>query len=73
MPRKVGQVALSIPMSRDEIASVHSAAKRRGYAVTADYVRALLERDIQSDDRGFRFEINRGGDRRLNKEDEIGH
>ena len=69
MPRKSGQTALSIPMSHDEIASVHSAAKRRGYAVTADYVRALLEHDIQSDNQGFCFEVDRGGDRRALKED----
>lgn len=68
MPRKVGQTALSIPMSHDEIASVHNTAKRRGYAVTADYVRALLERDIQSDNQEFRFEVDRGGDRRVPKE-----
>ncbi len=68
MPRVTGQTALSIPMSHEEVLVVHAAAKRRGYVVTADYVRALLEHDIQSDSSEFRFEVNRGGDRRSNKE-----
>ena len=64
MPRKKGQTALSIPMSKDEVDNVHRLAKRRSYSITAEYVRSLIEADAEAHGIPFKFDIDRGGYRR---------
>jgi acetolactate synthase regulatory subunit len=61
MPRDTERVALTISMNRDERETVNRTARRRGFNVVADYVRALIEKDAKAHGEDFTFEVDRGG------------
>jgi hypothetical protein len=70
MPRKAGRSALSVPMTDDELDQVHKLAKNRGYKVTADYIRNLIEMDAKGQGQSFKFKVDRGGYRGGDKKEE---
>ena len=57
-------VILGINVSVDERERVHEIARSRGYKITSDYIRALIEADAQVHGDNFKFDIDRGGNRR---------
>lgn len=61
MSRSQGNRGLNVTMSDDELKTVHRIARDRGYSVTSDYVRSLIETDINAHGEDFRFKVNRGG------------
>lgn len=61
MPRKEGKKAVHISVTESELERVNQAAKQRGFKVTADYLRDLIEKDMAAHGEDFKFEVNRGG------------
>lgn len=61
MPRKLGQTALTIPMSKAELDLVHRIARKRKVKITSDYVRQLIEADAKKVGVDLTFEVDRGG------------
>lgn len=57
-------VILGINVSPEERAEVHRLAKERGYKITSDYLRYLIEQDAKANGVEIKFDVNRGGDRR---------
>jgi hypothetical protein len=65
MARKAGQKGLTVLMSEGELTAVHGLARNRGFKITADYVRALIEADAVTQQVALKFEVDRGGNRRV--------
>jgi hypothetical protein len=65
MPRKTDSAQLVIHLaSESERELVHKQAKKRGYKITADYLRDLISRDMTEAGDPHKFDVDRGGNRR---------
>lgn len=65
MPKK--DAAIFVSVTETERETVKQLAQGRGYAITSDYLRALIEADAAAQGVDFKFDVNRGGYReRLN-------
>lgn len=69
MPRKEGKKYLNVAMTESELQTVHSLAQRRGYKITADYIRDLIIQDARSHGEDMTFNVDRGGYRGGDKEE----
>lgn len=69
MPRSPDKGALHITMSDADLQVVHQAARDRGFKLTSDYVRALIEADLSAQGIEFRFSVDRGGYRERRSEE----
>ena len=56
-------VQLPIYLSETQRDAVHEYARRRGFAVTADYIRELIAEDMTRNGEAIDLRIERGGDR----------
>jgi hypothetical protein len=59
MPKQY--VPLSLNVSPEERKQVHALARNRGYKITSDYLRWLIETDAKAQDIDFAFTLDRGG------------
>ncbi len=59
-----GYKTIIINLSDAEREHVHTLARNRGFKITSDYLRSLIEADAKAQGDGFKFEVNRGGYRR---------
>lgn len=67
MSKKTTMIAVSVYDHERE--SVNEMARRRGFKITSDYLRSLIEADAKAHGEEFHFEVNRGGYRERLKED----
>jgi hypothetical protein len=63
--------AVTINLSASERDQVHDLARRRGYKITSDYLRALIEADAAAHGEVIEFEVDRGGYRERSAPDEL--
>ncbi len=59
MPKKDAAIFISVTESERE--TVKQLAQGRGYTITSDYLRALIEADAAAQGVEFKFDVNRGG------------
>ena len=60
-----------VNVTEAEREQVKSLGRARGYEITSDYLRSLIEADAAAQGVSFKFEVNRGGYReRLDPADE---
>lgn len=59
MPKDYKTIPLNV--SEKERDRVHALARARGFAITSDYIRSLIEADAKAQGEDFKFEVNRGG------------
>lgn len=64
MPRSSGSKPFHIAMTEEEKELVKGFAQERGFKVTADYIRNLIEQDRARLGKPFKFDVDRGGYRR---------
>jgi hypothetical protein len=66
--RKTTNVMINVkPEERDY---VNELARKRGYKITSDFIRALIEGEAAAAGDDFKFEVNRGGYRERLRDDE---
>lgn len=61
MPRKEGTKHIQIYLSQEALEDVTEHARAKGYKITAEYVRKLIEDDMEKDGKAVDFGIERGG------------
>lgn len=66
MPKNYATIVLNV--SPDERDQIHDLAHKRGYKITSDYVRSLIEADAKAAGDNLKFDVNRGGFRGAKKE-----
>lgn len=59
MPK--GYATIVLNMSPEEREQIHDLARKRGFEITSDYVRSLIELDSKVSGDNFKFKVNRGG------------
>lgn len=69
MPAKKYTV-LMINVSPEERDQVHALARQRGYKITSDYLRMLIETDAKAHGAEIKFDVDRGGYRERDADDE---
>lgn len=67
MPRKEGSVPLHIIVSAEDRERINTFAASKGFKVTADYIRNLIEKDMQANGEEIDLAVDRGGYRRETK------
>ncbi len=60
MPPK-GYTSLSVNVSPKELEAVNELAHDRGFDITSDYVRHLIEEDAKAHGKAVKFAVKRGG------------
>jgi hypothetical protein len=70
MPRKPDSRGLNITMRQEDLEVVKKTAQKRGFKVTSDYLRNLIEKDKEAHNEPFKFTVNRGGYRKRSSEGE---
>lgn len=61
MPRKQGTKHIQIYLSQEALEEVTQHARDKGYKVTTEYVRDLIQKDMEGDGKVIDFGIDRGG------------
>lgn len=61
MPRKEGTKHLQIYMAQEALDAVNEHARSKGYKITSEYLRDLIQKDIEADGKSIDFGIDRGG------------
>lgn len=61
MPLKRGQKKIIIAVSEKQRSAVHSLSEKRGFSITADYIRRLIEADAESVGIALDLSVDRGG------------
>lgn len=64
MPRKKGMVPLHILVTEHDREMIKQQAEARGFKITADYIRHLIESDMKSNGLDVDLGVDRGGYRR---------
>lgn len=65
-PKKYAVITINVsPEERDR---VHELAQQRGYKITSDYLRMLIEEDAAAHGVELKFEVDRGGYRGRDEE-----
>lgn len=60
---------ISINMSPGERDQVHALARKRGFRITSDYLRHLIEEDAKAHGDEMKFTVDRGGYRGGDKQE----
>lgn len=69
MPRKnVELIQIHVPIGARE--KITTCAKNKGYPVTSDYIRTLIEADMKTQCEDIDLSVDRGGDRYNRTKDE---
>lgn len=61
MPRKNGNRGLNVTLPPDQLQQVHSLARLRGFKITSDYIRSLIETDARLAGVALMLPVDRGG------------
>ena len=70
MPRKDGMTPIHILVSEENRSRINAFATKKGHKVTADYIRKLIESDMQADGEEINLSVDRGGWRRGKSDEE---
>lgn len=61
MPRKEGSVPIHILVSEENRERISGYARQRGFKVTADYIRHLIQADMETHGEVIDLGVDRGG------------
>lgn len=61
MPRKDGMKPIHILVTEESRRRINTYAEKRGFRVTADYIRHLIMEDMRAHDEEIDLDVDRGG------------
>lgn len=69
MPRRPDMTSINILMTPDNNEKIKAFAAQQGYKIVVDYIRNLIETDMQAKGTEINLSVDRGGNRRKSDAD----